>query len=386
MPAEPIKYRPNTLVEKIAKMRSFFLETLPGDEIKVLGEIIETRKTSKFTELTLLDPTDGASSFSARLPPDLPDPAEDYVVGVTGRLDINCDGLSMEVFLQGTRFDLSTAPCRNRNERMKCLDDLKAEIEHLKVRALRMPLRRIGLVTGDNTRAEHDVRWRLNRSKCSIGVKLFPVHLRDAASIAEGIGQAASDPEVDAIVVARGGGASYDLHHFNRPEVLRAIAEAVRQKFVLTAIGHAKDRTLADELASHSEPVPTTAASYLINQVFKHEETARGAGRLPSPPRTQPAQPGLVYRAKRWFRRWLRRATIFAAGALAGSLLTPLYLTHVGDKQPSRSQQITGPGDDHASSKRRIEAEDRAERTDEMVAPAGQQRADERARSKRRER
>jgi len=230
-------------------------------------------------ELTLLDPKDGATSFCVRLPPELelPKRAQDYVIGVTGRLDINCCGPTIEVFLQGTSFDYSTARCRNRIGREACLEKLMTEIEPMKIRTLAMPLRQIGLVTGANTRAEYDVCDRLNRGRFGIGVKTFDVRLRKAASIAEGIDLATNDKSIDAIVIARGGGAPYDLHHFNQPVVLKAIAAAVRRKFVLTAIGHAQDETLADQLASHCEPVPTAAATYINSRAFEYQKRPREA-------------------------------------------------------------------------------------------------------------
>ena len=172
-------------------------------------------------------------------------------------------------------------------------------------------------------------------------VRLFPVRLRDAADIAEGIRRAADDEEVDAIVVTRGGGAPYDLHHFNQPIVLEAIAAAVCRKFVLTAIGHAQDETLADQLASHSEPVPTDAATYLNRRLFEQYEKAprdavsrrtdatraRGARRWP----THRGVP----RIRNWIRRWIQRTTIFAVGVAFGAFVSPTFLFHTSRKQPN---------------------------------------------------
>ena len=204
-----------------------------------------------------------------------------------------------------------------------------------------MPLRKVALVTGPNTRAEYDFRSRLTGGRATVDVRLFPVHLRDATDIAEGIRRAADDEEVDAIVIMRGGGAPYDLHHFNQPMVLEAIAAAACRKFVLTAIGHAQDETLADRLASHSEPVPTAAATYLNRRLFEHCEKAprdavsrrtdvsraRGVRRWPNQ--------RVVPRIRNWFRRWIRRTTIFAVGVLFGAFASPAFLFHTSRKQPN---------------------------------------------------
>jgi hypothetical protein len=384
MSAEPFKYNTNTLVDKIATAIPSFLGSLPEDEIRVLGEVIAIRKASAFMEITLLDPTDGATSFSARLPPGLPPPSLGYVVGVTGRLDVKCDGPTMEVFLQGSTLDQSTSPGRNHVVREDCLVRLLAQIDGAKVRTLAMPLRRIGLVTGANTRAEYDFRTRLTGGRFRVEVKLFPVRLRDAADIADGIERAGNDDDVDAIVIARGGGAPYDLHHFNQPQVLEAIATAVCQKFVLTAIGNAQDETLADQLASHSEPVPTAAATYLNRQYFEFEKGLRDAGARPtSAPWDSRPKRGPVSRIKSWFRLWLRRATIFTLGALTGTLAVPPFLAHFNRRQPNPDVKSSLPTNGFSSSKRRPEAEGHTARSGDARTAAGKKRPDDPSKSER---
>ncbi|GAC1497784.1 MAG: exodeoxyribonuclease VII large subunit [Vulcanimicrobiaceae bacterium] len=77
--------------------------------------------------------------------------------------------------------------------------------------------------------------------------------------IAEAIDRASRMP-VDAVVVARGGGSFEDRFPFNLEPVVRAIVRCARP--VMTAIGHAGDRHLADEVADYSAETPSNAAQY----------------------------------------------------------------------------------------------------------------------------
>jgi hypothetical protein len=341
MSTEPPMYNTNKLVDKILATRPGFLASLPSHEIKVLGELIAIQKTSAFMDLTLLDAKDGATCFSARLPPDHSPPSLGYVVGVTGRLDVKCDGSTMEVFLQGSAFD--QYPSHNHADRMACFARLLTQVKDTKLKKLAMPIRCIGLVTGPNTRAEFDFRKRIEHGPTKAEVKLFPVHLRNAADIADGINRAGENDEVDVIVITRGGGSPYDLHRFSQPQVLEAIATAVRRKFVLTAIGHTQDETLSDRLASYSETVPTAAAVYINHQYYEHKKKqvgmVEGLGTAAWNERVH--NRSLISRARSWFRRWLRRTIIFTLGAIVGAFAGPPFLSHLRHKQAPTGLEST---------------------------------------------
>ncbi len=71
----------------------------------------------------------------------------------------------------------------------------------------------------------------------------------------------ASRTEVNAIVLARGGGSEKDLFVFNLEPVVRAIVRAKRP--VLTAIGHTSNHHLCDEVADLAFGTPSLAAEYI---------------------------------------------------------------------------------------------------------------------------
>ncbi len=127
---------------------------------------------------------------------------------------------------------------------------------------------RIGLVTGRDSDAEKDVvrnatlRWP--------GVQ-FRVHYaavqgdRAAGEVAAGIEALDQDPEVDVIIVARGGGDFQNLLPFSDERVLRAAAATTTP--IVSAIGHEADRPLLDEVADLRASTPTDAAKRVVPDV-----------------------------------------------------------------------------------------------------------------------
>ncbi len=126
----------------------------------------------------------------------------------------------------------------------------------------------IGLVTGRDSDAEKDVirnatlRWP--------GVQ-FRIHYaavqgdRAATEVTAGIEALDKDPEVDVVVVARGGGDFQNLLPFSDERVVRAAANATTP--IVSAIGHEADRPLLDEVADLRASTPTDAAKRVVPDV-----------------------------------------------------------------------------------------------------------------------
>ena len=131
----------------------------------------------------------------------------------------------------------------------------------------------IGLITGANSDAEKDVlqnakaRWPEVRFK----VQHTPVQGDKAApEIIKAIELLDADPEVDVIVLARGGGSFQDLLVFSDEKVVRAVANCKTP--IVSAIGHENDRPLTDEVADVRASTPTDAAKLIVPDVIEERK------------------------------------------------------------------------------------------------------------------
>jgi exodeoxyribonuclease VII large subunit len=143
-------------------------------------------------------------------------------------------------------------------------------------RKRRLPFlpRLVGLVVGRDSAAERDViensrrRWPAVKFR----VEHAAVQGHDSArQVIEAVGVLAKDPEVDVIVIARGGGALEDLLPFSDEGLLRAVAACVTP--VVSAIGHEQDSPLLDLVADLRASTPTDVAKRIVPD--RREEMAR---------------------------------------------------------------------------------------------------------------
>ena len=132
----------------------------------------------------------------------------------------------------------------------------------------------VGLITGRASAAERDVlvnaqtRWPHVRFKvintAVQGSQAVPQVMR-ALRILD------SDPEIDVIVIARGGGSVEDLLPFSDEALCRAVSAAGTP--VVSAIGHEPDTPLLDHVADLRCSTPTDAGKRIVPDL--REETQR---------------------------------------------------------------------------------------------------------------
>src|SRR3954462_3614037 len=123
----------------------------------------------------------------------------------------------------------------------------------------------IGVVTGEGGKARDDVLAGLQRR--GWGGRLVwafaPVQDRHAAgAITRALQDLAACPEVDVIIVARGGGSLMDLFAFCDETLCRTVA--MLRVPVIASVGHHTDRTLIDDVAAVSCSTPTHAAESAV--------------------------------------------------------------------------------------------------------------------------
>jgi len=125
--------------------------------------------------------------------------------------------------------------------------------------------RTIGLVTGRASAAERDVVDNARRRLPGARFTLANVAMQGANAVTEvvdALRRLDRDPEVDVIVIARGGGSVEDLLPFSNETLVRAVSDA--RTPVVSAIGHESDRPLLDLVADWAASTPTDAAKRIV--------------------------------------------------------------------------------------------------------------------------
>ncbi|PSK97286.1 exodeoxyribonuclease VII large subunit [Murinocardiopsis flavida] len=134
----------------------------------------------------------------------------------------------------------------------------------------------VGLVCGRDSAAERDVLENGRRRWPAVRFEVRQVAVQGDRSVGEVVAalkELDSDPSVEVIVVARGGGSLEDLLPFSDEAMVRAVA-ATRTP-VVSAIGHEQDSPLLDLVADLRASTPTDAAKKVVPDVGEQLELVR---------------------------------------------------------------------------------------------------------------
>ncbi len=125
--------------------------------------------------------------------------------------------------------------------------------------------KRIAIITSSTAAAFRDMVTIARRRMPSVDILLVPALMQgegSEASVVESLALADTTPDIDVIVLGRGGGSIEDLWTFNSEAVVRAIC-ACRTP-VVTAIGHETDYTLSDFAADLRAATPSAAMELVV--------------------------------------------------------------------------------------------------------------------------
>ncbi len=134
----------------------------------------------------------------------------------------------------------------------------------------------VGLICGRDSAAERDVLENGRRRWPAVRFEVRPVAVqgdRAVREVMEALKDLDSHPDVDVIVIARGGGSLEDLLPFSDEALVRAVASAGTP--VVSAIGHEQDAPLLDHVADARASTPTDAAKRTVPDVGEQLEIIR---------------------------------------------------------------------------------------------------------------
>ncbi len=244
------------------------LERLPA--VWVEGEVTELRRNPAWANvfLTLKDPRTGATlkvtiarAVYDRLELGLEEGETVHVHGrpelYQARGELGLRGLTIE------RVGLG--------EHLVALEQLKRKLAaeglfapERKRRLPRLP-RAVGILTGADAAARGDLVATIAGRYPAARIVVCETRVQGRGAPAAIIGSLralAAHPEVDVVVLARGGGSFEDLLPFSNEAVVRAVASC--DVPVVSAVGHEQDTPLCDLAADVRAATPTAAAALVV--------------------------------------------------------------------------------------------------------------------------
>ena len=133
---------------------------------------------------------------------------------------------------------------------------------------------RVGIITSKNSAAIKDILTVVDARCPKMDLLMGYVTLQGngaPSNIILALSSLAKIRDIDAIILARGGGPSEDFMAFNDEELVRAIA--LSTKPIITGIGHESDVCLADLAADSRASTPSTAARTAIPDIQELENS-----------------------------------------------------------------------------------------------------------------
>jgi len=252
-----------TVSDLNAIIKTSLKEALP-DLITITGELFNYKKSGPHIYASIRDSNSSLSLIQWKAPKTY---SNGDAIIVSGYIEFYSKNSNVNFIAKQIKLDGDT-----KGSLYKIIDDTKFKYEAKgyfdlsKKKIFPQTLNKIALITSVNGAALQDIIYVLTQGKfpAHILVKNCLVQGADSpSSIAESI-QSLSEsyPELDLIMITRGGGSIEDLMAFSDPLVIEAIYES--NIFTMSAVGHQIDSMLSDFVADISAPTPSIGAELLV--------------------------------------------------------------------------------------------------------------------------
>lgn len=136
--------------------------------------------------------------------------------------------------------------------------------------------RKIGLICGRASAAEKDVKENAKRRWPAVVFETREVAVQGADAVIQvssALRELDNDPEIDVIIITRGGGSFEDLLPFSDESLVRLAANCTKP--IVSAIGHEQDTPLLDLVADLRASTPTDAAKRVVPDIHEESEKLR---------------------------------------------------------------------------------------------------------------
>lgn len=125
--------------------------------------------------------------------------------------------------------------------------------------------RGIGVITSATGAARRDIESVIHRRSPQVPIYLYPANVQGPSAVGDliaGLKALEVHPNVDVIIIGRGGGSLEDLWSFNDRDLAMAIFSCSVP--VVSAVGHETDTTISDMVADKRAPTPSAAAELVV--------------------------------------------------------------------------------------------------------------------------
>ncbi|MBR4081850.1 MAG: exodeoxyribonuclease VII large subunit [Clostridia bacterium] len=258
-------------VMEVSDLNEYVRRTLASDpmlrDVRLRGEISNfKRHTSGHWYFTLKDAhcritcvmfRQNAMRMSIR-------PTDGMQVIVTGSVSLYAEGGTYQLYCEAMRPD-GLGTLYQQFEALKARLQAEGLFDAARKRPLPLRPRKIAVVTARTGAVLQDIRRVSAARDPGVPLVLLPVKVQGAGAaeeIAAAVRRAGLLPDVDAVIVGRGGGSMEDLWAFNEEIVARAIADCCVP--VISAVGHETDFTIADFVADVRASTPSNAAEIAV--------------------------------------------------------------------------------------------------------------------------
>jgi exodeoxyribonuclease VII large subunit len=265
---------------KVSQLNGYIKRVLQSDpllgNVSVIGEISNLKYHSTgHVYFTLKDESSKINCFLAS------DYLKDIRYELTDGIEIVANGY-IYLYERGGSYSLNV-----REITVEGVGNLTAAFERLKEKLAREGLfdekykkpipyfpQKIAVVTSDTGAAVRDIIKIIKSRNNIVDVLVYPCLVQGPGAAAE-ISNAIDEvnrqfPEIDTIIVGRGGGSMEELWAFNEEVVARSIFTSKIP--VISAVGHETDFTISDFVADKRAETPTAAAQMAVPDIAALKE------------------------------------------------------------------------------------------------------------------